>query len=463
MIFGLARTTQVVRDLREHAAGPAQGGAGAGGTARDGGFVAPPARRSHHNAPMDAQSRPTGRGARVAGEWPTALLQRLGERVERGLEDHPLATDLAIVLVVCALGLGGLWSQHRLTPTQALFTLALALPLLLRRRQPLAVLLGLALIAGVQWLLADPQLGDAALLVALYGVALRGSLLEVALAGAVMEVGAVLAAERWAPSDPGKIWIGLSGLVVASAVIGVSVRQRRALLASLHEKAARLELERDREGQLAASAERNRIAREMHDIVAHNLSVMISLADGASYAVGSSEPSAAGAIEKISATGRDALLEMRRLLGVLREEGEPQPRQPQPRIAELESIVEGVAAAGVPVELHVDGDPQALSEGVQLAVFRVAQEALTNTLKHAERPTSARVRLRCEGDSVELDVLDTGPRAAALKPGGRGIRGMRERALAYGGELHAGPRPDGGWRVHMRVRPSREAVGGKSR
>ncbi len=130
--------------------------------------------------------------------------------------------------------------------------------------------------------------------------------------------------------------------------------------------------------------------------------------------------------------------------------------EPQPRIAELESIVEGVAAAGVPVELRVDGDPQALSAGVQLAVFRVAQEALTNTLKHAERPTSARVRLRCDRDSVELDVLDTGSRAAAATPGGRGIRGMRERALAYGGELHAGPRPDGGWRVHMRVRPSRE-------
>ncbi len=378
---------------------------------------------------MSPQSGQAGRAAGVAGEWPTALLQRVGERVERGLEGHPLATDLAIVLIVGALGLGGLWSQHRLTPTQALFTVALALPLLLRRRQPLAVLLGLALIAGVQWLIADPQLGDAALLVALYGVALRGSLLEVALAGAVMEVGAVLAAERWAPSDPGKIWIGLSGLVVAAAVLGVSVRQRRALVASLHEKAARLELERDREGRIAASAERNRIAREMHDIVAHNLSVMIALADGASYAVGSSAPSAERAIAKISATGRDALLEMRRLLGVLREDGDAQPLEPQPRIAELESIVEGVAAAGVPVELHVDGDPQALSAGVQLAVFRVAQEALTNTLKHTVRPTSACVRLRCDRDSVELDVLDTGPRAAAAKPArARYPRDARTRA-----------------------------------
>lgn len=397
---------------------------------------------------------PTGAGA---GEWPTALLQRLGERSERGLERHPLGTDLGITLVVAALGVGGLWSQRRLDPVQLGFAVALALPLLLRRLQPLTVLLGLTLIAGVQWLLADPQLADAALLVALYGVALRGSLIEVALAGTVMEIGAILASERWAPSDPAKIWIGLTGMVVAAAVLGISVRQRRALLASLHERAAQLELERDREGQIAAAAERNRIAREMHDVVAHNLSVMIALADGAGYALHGSAVAAGRAIATISATGREALREMRLLLGVLRDGEEAEPREPQPQIAGLQGIVDGVCAAGVPVELEVEGDPQAVSAGVQLAVFRVAQEALTNTLKHAARPTSAHVSLHCDSQRVELHVLDTGPRAVAANRGlGRGIAGMRERAHAYGGELHAGPRPEGGWRVHMRVR-AREA------
>ena len=129
-----------------------------------------------------------------------------------------------------------------------------------------------------------------------------------------------MAALRWSPSEPLKIWVGLTGLGTAAGVLGITIRQRRALLVSLHERAARLEVERDQEGRLAAAAERARIAREMHDIVAHNLSVIISLADGAGYAMASSPQRASEAIERVSATGRQALLEMRRLLGVLRED-----------------------------------------------------------------------------------------------------------------------------------------------
>ena len=325
------------------------------------------------------------------------------------------------------------------------------LTLLLRRSQPLLVFAVLAAIAGLQWLIADPQLADAALLIALYGVALRGNLVELALAGAVLEAGAVMAAVRWAPSDSVKIWIGLSGLVMAAGAFGISVRQRRALLTSLHERAARLEFERDQEGRIAAAAERNRIAREMHDIVAHNLSVMIALADGAGYAMEGSLGRAAEATEQISATGRDALLEMRRLLGILRDGPSPEPLRPQPRLVELKQIVERVRAAGVPVRLDIDGDPRALSEGTQLAVFRVAQEALTNTLKHAARPTAVRLRLRCDPERVELEATDTGPPSQIAGKDGKGLRGMRERAFAYGGELQAGPREEGGWRVHMHL------------
>jgi signal transduction histidine kinase len=397
--------------------------------------------------------RPDDGRLALLGRWPTALIQRVAERSGQAVAEHPLLSDVAVAVAVAVAGIAGLWSQERLDPQQLAFTAALSLPLLLRRSQPMLVFLGLALIAGVQWLIADPQLADAALLVALYGVALRGSLMEFAVAGAVLEAGAVIAAVKWAPSDPVKVWIGLSGLVMAAGVLGITVRQRRALLSSLHERAARLEFERDQEGRFAAAAERNRIAREMHDIVSHNLSVMVALADGASYAAEASPQQAARATNQISATGRDALLEMRRLLGILRAGAGQRPLQPQPQLEELEKIVERVRAAGVPVHLEIEGDPRILPEGIQLAVFRVAQEALTNTLKHAARPTAVSLHVRCNLDRVEFEATDTGPRSDTPARDGRGLHGMRERALAYGGVLEAGPRAEGGWRVHMQLRP----------
>jgi signal transduction histidine kinase len=404
----------------------------------------------HGNSRVDRSA--DGRLAPLS-RWPTALIQRVAERSAQAVSDHPLLSDVAVALAVAFAGIAGLWSQQRLDWKQVAFTAALSVPLLLRRSQPMLVFMGLALIAGVQWLVADPQLADAALLVALYGVALRGSLAEFVAAGAVLESGAVIAAAKWAPSDPVKVWIGLSGLVVAAGVLGITVRQRRALLSSLHERAARLEFERDQEGRFAAAAERNRIAREMHDIVSHNLSVMVALADGASYAAEAAPQQAARATTQISATGRDALLEMRRLLGILRAGAGQRSLQPQPRLEQLENIVERVRAAGVPVQLEIEGDPRILPEGIQLTVFRVAQEALTNTLKHAARPTAVSLRVRCDLDLVELEATDTGPLSETPARDGRGLHGMRERAVAYGGELEAGPRVEGGWRVRMQLRP----------
>jgi signal transduction histidine kinase len=401
---------------------------------------------------LDSFDASPARGPREGAAWPSAPIQRFAERAERALAAHPLLSDLAIALAIAASGAAGLLSQDRLDVRQLVFTAALCLPLLLRRRQPLVVFGALALIGAVQWLIADPQLGDAALLVALYGVALRGNVIELALAAAVMEAGAVIAAARWAPSDPLKVWVGLSGLVMAAGVLGITIRQRRALLVSLHERAARLELERDQEGRLAAAAERNRIAREMHDIVAHNLSVMVALADGASFAIGTSPDRTVEATQRISSTGRDALIEMRGLLGILQDERSAQPLEPQPGLRELERLAERVRAAGIPVDLVIEGDPHALPDGVQLAAFRIAQEALTNTLKHASRPTEVRLGLRCDHDRVELEATDTGSPSRATRGHGRGLRGMRERALTHGGELQAGPVAEGGWRVYAVLR-----------
>jgi signal transduction histidine kinase len=389
------------------------------------------------------------------------------ERDARRVAGHRFAVELAVALGAAALSTAGLATQHRLDATTLVFCGALCAPLLLLRRDPRLCFAVVTFVAFVQWLLSAPQLADVAVLISLYRVALESELAEVALAAAAVEAGAIMAAFRWSPSEPLKIWVGLTGLATAAGVLGITIRQRRALLISLHDRAARLEVERDQEGRLGAAAERARIAREMHDIVAHNLSVMIALADGATYAMQSSPARASEATARVSATGRQALLEMRRLLGVLREDEQAgaQPLAPQPGLDRLDGLLAQVHAAGIPVTMDLDGDPHQLPDGVQLTVFRVAQEALTNTLKHAARPTSAHLALRCEQGAVELDVTDTGEQlrgASGPRPlsgdSGRGLRGMRERAAAYGGRLDAGPGPDGGWRVSLRLRPDAELV-----
>jgi signal transduction histidine kinase len=383
----------------------------------------------------------------------------LTQRVERLSASYPFAIDLAICLATAALSIGGLATQHRLDTIAVIFCGALCAPLLLRRLSPILCFGVIAFVALAQWLLAAPQLADAAVLIGLYWVALDGSLIEGALAAGTVELGAIMAAVRWSPSEPLKVWVGLTGLATAAGVLGVSIRQRRALLVSLQEKAARLEFERDQQGRLAAAAERARIAREMHDIVAHNLSVMIALAEGATYAMDTSPERAAEAIQRVSATGREALVEMRRLLGVLRDESSAHPLEPQPSLGRLDELLARVHAAGIPVTMDLDGDPHELADGVQLTVFRVAQEALTNTLKHADRPTRAHLALSCRPGAVELEVTDTGNgQAVAASSQGRGLHGMRERAATYGGKLEAGPRPHGGWRVHLRLNPDAEGA-----
>jgi signal transduction histidine kinase len=398
---------------------------------------------------------------RWMSEYLEQQLLRLWERGRHAAAKQPRLVDLTIAAAVAALSIGGLAVQHRLDHLDLIiFCACLCAPLALRRRSPMLAFGAIAVVCFAQWLLSGPQLADAALLVALYWVALDRPVGWLAVAVAVAEGGAILAAARWSEERPLRDWVGLSGLAVAAAGLGVTVRLRRALVVQLHERAARLEFERDQEGRLGAAAERARIAREMHDIISHNLTVMISLADGAAYAMDTAPERALPAIAHVSATGRQALLEMRRLLGVLRDdEPDEHPLEPQPSLERLDDLVARVNAAGIPVSIEIHGDPRVLADGVQLAVFRVAQEAFTNTLKHAGRPATAHLALRCDPDRVELEVVDTGtgrngrptPVGVASLAGGRGLRGMHERAAAYGGELEAGPRSEGGWRVRLRL------------
>jgi signal transduction histidine kinase len=375
-------------------------------------------------------------------------------RLAGPLRRHPFAGDALLVALLVLLGAGPSVAEHR-GSTHLIFTVAMALPLLGRRRDPVRVFAALAAVAFVQWALDVRAFGDIALLVGLYTVAVTQPAVTTLKAAAVLEAGIVLATVRWGAPDALRIFIGLNGLATAAAVLGTSARHRRALLASLEERAARLELERDQQGRLAAAAERSHIAREMHDIVAHNLTVMIALADGASYALHDDPARAELAMATASRTGRQALTEMRRLLGVLRDDVAgtgARELAPQPGIEQLDALLEQVRAAGVPVNSDRSGPPLAdLPEGLQLALFRIVQEALTNTLKHAGPGVSARVSVVRGHEALEVEVTDTGTAPPAPAADGRGLRGMRERAAVYDGVLEAGPLPEGGWRVALRV------------
>jgi signal transduction histidine kinase len=383
-----------------------------------------------------------------------------------------MLADAVFTVVIFALvaGLlgprhGALIGDHRSAWLAAVLDVLLVMPLIWRRRYPLQVFGVMCLAAGVQWTIGIALFSDAALLVGLYTVAaLRERGYALAAAG-LLELGVVLAMIRW--SQPAGILTGivfLTGMATAAFVLGVNIRTRRAYLASLEDRAVRAERERDHQAQLAAAGERARIAREMHDIVAHNLSVMIALADGAAFAAQNNAEGAEAAAKQVSATGRQALTEMHRLLGVLRAGGpldttdtpENGPRAPQPGIDQIDDLVAQVRGAGLPTSLTLIGQRFPVPPTAQLAAYRVVQEALTNILKHAKDPTEARITLNYAEPALILTVSDDGqdtPPAREAELGGHGVSGMRERAAVFGGWVDAGPRPVRGWQVRAVLSP----------
>jgi signal transduction histidine kinase len=346
-------------------------------------------------------------------------------------------------------------------PGVALLTFGLLAPLVLRRTFPRAVFATVALVSGVQCLVGvEPVQANIAVLMGLYTVTAGNSFRWGFAAALVGELGALLVTVRYPNSaDDRKYVFAMLTVVVAGVwLLGLHMRTRRAYLRSVEERAERLERERDNEVKMAMAAERARIARELHDVVAHNVSVIVVQADGASYTIDTDVGRARQALDTISSTGRLALAEMRRLLGVLRENDDAGAFAPQPGVAELEDLVEHVRASGLAVAFEVDGTPAPMSEGRQLTVYRIVQEALTNTLKHGGPRAAVSVRLRYSGDALEIRVDDDGRGAAALDDGrGHGIAGMRERVAVYGGSVYAAPRPGGGFAVLARI-PVREEV-----
>jgi signal transduction histidine kinase len=255
-------------------------------------------------------------------------------------------------------------------------------------------------------------------------------------------------------------------VVIFAITVSVArgLRHRALLARELALRNERLEVEREAQAASAVSDERRRIARELHDVVAHSVSVMV-VQSGAARRVLDSEPDrAVSALAEVERSGRQALSELRRLLGLMRDGDENAAvREPQPTLAGLDDLVKRAQDAGLPVELRQEGEPYPLPMGCDLAAYRVVQESLTNALKHAGDGAEATVLLRWTDDHLELDISDTGQGLIAASfdgdgPVGQGLVGMRERVALCGGDLQAGPRQSGGFRVRARIPKDREAA-----
>ena len=380
------------------------------------------------------------------------------ERATQWLQGRPLLVDAclaatAVLFTVLLPASGAPWEQ-------VLVGLALTVPLAWRRRAPVPAA-AVVTAAGLLELVAVPSFlpANIAAPAMVYALAAYAPPQAGRAGLAVGLAGAVLASWRYA-----LVGAGLEGLVLGAFAVAVTVvaswalgdlrRIRLQQIAALHERARLLELERDQEVRLAAGTERARIAREMHDVVAHSLSVVIAQADGGRYAAPTDPAAATAALTAIAETGRQALADMRTLLGVLRADDDRQEYAPQPDLAAIPRLVTDVRASGLDVELVETGSARQLPAGPALAAYRVVQESLTNVLKHAGPAARARVELQWSDDAVHVAVLDDGRGAgapAAARPGGQGLLGMHERAQLHGGSLRVGPRPGGGFAVQLRL------------
>ncbi|MER5279628.1 histidine kinase [Streptomyces sp. NPDC002809] len=404
---------------------------------------------------------------RPAGPLPlTGHIQRLLRRVRAFDRRHPLVWDgllttfwvLFAVLDVSSGGWRTVAVDRDVSATLVLWmSVAFSAPLLWRRSRPLAVLVFMAPFSLVNvWTGAVIQ---AAFLqeIVVFNIALRKPMRTLAWSGAVVFAPLVIGSTHF-PDDWNRLFVPHLYAFAFASLVGIVVRTRKEYTEALVDRANRLELERDQQAQLAAAAERTRIAREMHDIIGHNLSVITGLADGGSYAAVKSPERAAQALDAIGTTSRQALAELRRLLGVLREHPDLADRTPQPTLDDIEALLAGVRAAGLPVRLHRHGTAPDVppTPGRQLTVYRVVQEALTNTLKHTEPGPSltAEVTLTYRPTELEALITDNGnphPTAGPPDGTGQGITGMRERAALYDGTLEAGRPATTGWQVRLRL------------
>jgi signal transduction histidine kinase len=394
---------------------------------------------------------------RTGPQWtslhpPEEITSGLFNRGRQVVRTRPLATDTLLAAALLALSTVWLADSGSATPRAAVVQTLLVATVAVRRVWPTGVFLLACAIAFAQWLIGVPLLGDGALLICLYTVAAHDPWIRATLAAGLLEVGVFMAALKWEPAGNAlRSLLFLTGTVVAALFAGLAVASGSRYLAWMDERARRLAVERDQQAAIAAAAERTRIARELHDIVSHSLSVVITLADAAAV-VSRSDPGRE-AMAEVSEAGRQALSDMRAMLGVLRTDDPPADMSPQPGIGQLGELIERVRATGLAVSLDIEGTPFPLGAAAGLTAYRIVQEALTNTIRHAAA-TGARVTMRYDAPYLRLRVTDdgTGAPSGDGRPG-HGIDGMRERAALHDGTVTAGPAPDGGWAVSATLCP----------
>jgi signal transduction histidine kinase len=368
--------------------------------------------------------------------------------------DAAMALALAVASVASALRTS---AEHRSGPAVVIVLCALlsSLPLAVRRRRPLEVfVLTVAGSAGVDLLTGDFL--PFALGVALYTIAAHAERRAALRAVGGAAIVAALVIVHDAAYNFGVVVV--LALLAVSWAVGDNMRTKRAYLQALEERAVRLEREREQHALRAAAEEQARIARELHDVIAHSVSVMVVQAAAAEDVFDSQPERSREALRAIEATGRAALAELRGLLGVVRTPTGRETYEPQPGLAELDALVDQVRSAGLPVGLVVEGTRDVLPVGIDLSAYRIVQEALTNSLKHA-RASRADVVVRYGGSELVVEVVDDGRSpSAAARDGGHGLIGMRERVALYGGELDAGRRDTGGFGVRARFPLDAEAA-----
>ncbi|HSH58993.1 MAG TPA: sensor histidine kinase [Acidimicrobiales bacterium] len=360
--------------------------------------------------------------------------------------------DAVIVLLLAISGQIQIWTRpdawEPSAPVHAALLAAITVPLLVRRRYPLPVMV---VVSSASWLqyelggeLFQPWFAN---LLGLYAVTAHAPLRE-AVAGGFVFAASVLAIDipRLARGDPiGEVvpaWFVLGGLWG----FGRWMRRRRQETEALTERAAALEREREREAQIAVAQERARIARELHDLVAHSMGVIVIQSQGAQRVLERDAEAVRDALVSIEAAGRQGMAELRRLLGMLTSVDEAQELSPQPTLERLDELVERVRAPGLAVDLQRNGTVRPVPPGVELAAYRIVQEALTNVLKHA-RATRVEIKLEYLPTRIDVEVTDDGAGAPAPSANGRGLLGMRERVSVYGGMLEVGEVPGSGFRV----------------